>query len=240
MTEKTPFKAISFSFNDREHGRMLVRMKFVSEEERDPHDQAYQLHIEKGPAQRCEKVVRKASLAEASSLCEQLLEAGCFGWENTYEDNPANGTSRWMLNIVFEPEVFELHSRGGSDYPLGFDAMMEAFYSIGLPSPEEKEKLCGSSAAMMPDMNSLGAVFNPQMMQGLMEQMQHMMGTGEGFDFESMQEVMRDMQANPERMQELMRLEMRSMPADLRNAWIEVLSASGLGTREFWQRFFGA
>ena len=49
---------------------------------------------------------------------------------------------------------------------------------------------------------------------------------------------MRDIQENPQRMQELMRSEFRSMPAEQRNAMLDMLAATGLGTRDWWERFF--
>lgn len=243
MTQKVPFKALAFSFTDRAHGRMTVRMKHLEGEEApaaaagDP----YLLHIEQGPAERTVvKFDKGASLDTASGLCTQLLEAGVFSWDETFPDDPTVGPSRWMLNIVLEPGVFEVHVRGGSMYPQGFDAMMEAFYGLGLPRPEEAgSQRQGFSGMPFAGAGGLGA-FNPAALQGLFEQMQRMMdssGAG-GAGLEEFQTVMRDIQENPQRMQELMRSEFRSMPAEQRNAMLDMLAATGLATRDWWERFF--
>lgn len=243
MTQKVPFKALAFSFTDRAHGRMNVRMKYLTEEERSERGttDSYMLHIEQGPAERTSvKFDKGASVDQASRLCAQLLEAGVFSWEENVPDDPTVAPSRWVLNIILEPGVFEVHSRGGSMYPQGFDAMMEAFYELGLPRPEEVQEArrgfggmpFGEAAASM-------SMFNPASMQGLFRQMQQMSGqSGMGFDFGDFQEVMRDMQENPQRMQEMIRSEFRSMPADQRNAMLDMLASTGFGTRDWWEKFF--
>lgn len=242
MAQKVPFKALAFSFTDRAHGRMTVRMKHLAGEEApsaamgDP----YLLHIEQGPAERTVvKFDKGASVEQASRLCTQLLEAGVFSWDESFPDDPTVGPSRWMLNIVLDPDVFEVHVRGGSMYPQGFDAMMEAFYELGLPRPEEQESRRRGFAGM-PISGAAGAgAFNPAAIQGLFDQMQHMMGSsGAGAGLEEFQMVMRDIQQNPQRMQEMMRSEFRNMPAEQRNALLDMLAATGLGSRDWWERFF--
>lgn len=244
MPEKVPFKAISFSFNDRAHGRMVVRMKYISEEERTGDVQGpYLLHIEQGPAERTiASFTTDASFEQASILCEKMLEAGVFSWDEDHADDPTIGPSRWMLNVVFEPDVFEIHSRGGSMYPVGFDAMMEAFYDLGLPRPDvDKGKSSSAGLFDMPlsDAGGLGmGFFNPAAMQGLMSQMQQMMDKEFGsVSFEDLQMVMRDMQTDPSRMQELMRSEFRSMSVEQQNALLDMLASTGIGSREWWKNF---
>ena len=243
MTEKVPFKALAFSFNDRAHGRMTVRMKYVPEQERSPEfgSDPYLLHVEQGPAERTTvKFDKGASVEKASALCTQMLEAGVFSWDESYPDDPTVGPSRWMLNMILEPGVFEVHVRGGSMFPMGFDAMMEGFYALGLPRPEDNEapKMGLPGAAGMGAMGGMN-MFNPAAMQGLMGQMQQMMNQpgAPQVNFEEMQMMMRDMQADPARMQELIRSEFRSMPAEQRNAMLDMLASTGFGTREWWERF---
>ena len=243
MTEKVPFKALAFSFTDRAHGRMTVRMKYVPEQDRKPEngDDSYLVHIEQGPAERTVvKLDKGASVASASALCTQMLEAGVFSWDEVYGDDVTVGPSRWMLNMILEPDVFEVHVRGGSMYPCGFDAMMEGFYALGLPRPADLEP----SKAGFPSegFGALGAMgmFNPTAMQGMMAQMQKMLGQpgAPDIDWEQMQMVMRDMQSDPARMQDLIRSEFRSMPADQRNAMLDMLASTGFGSRDWWERFF--
>ena len=59
-----------------------------------------------------------------------------------------------------------------------------------------------------------------------------------GFDLSDLQRIMADMQADPQRMQELMRSEFRSMSPEQQGAMLDLLASSGLATREWWERFF--
>ncbi len=243
-TVKPPFKGLAFSFNDRAHGRMVVRMKYLDEDARsnapaEVGHAEYQLHIEQGPAERTTtQFTRGASMGQARDLCEKLLDAGVFSWAETYDDDPEAGMARWMLGIVFEPGVFEIRSQGGSAYPQGYDAMMEAFYGLGLPRPDSEEAKPNRFSTMpFGEAGASGLPFNAQSMEGLMNAFQGMGGNFGDFDMGDLQRAMADMQANPQRMQELMRSEFRSMPPDQQNAMLDLLSSTGLATREWWERF---
>lgn len=241
---KPPFQALSFSFNDRAHGRMVVRMKYLDEAARAASSEEalegeYRLHVEQGPAERTTtQFTRGASMAQARELCEKLLDAGVFSWEESYGDDPQAGMSRWMLRIVFQPGVFEIDVKGGSAYPLGYDAMMEAFYDLGLPRPASDEAATANPfASAFGEGAGAGLPFNAQSMAGFMDVFGGADGPFGNVDLSELQSVMADMQQNPQRMQELLRSEFRSMPADQQNALLDLLSATGMATREWWERF---
>lgn len=244
--EKAPFLALSFSFNDRAHGRMAVRMSYLDEEARTQaqdsmRDCDYQLHVEAGPAERTTTdFTKSATLSQARTLVERLLDAGVFSWEESYPDDPQAGTARWMLGVVFDPGVFEIRSRGGSAYPQGYDAMMEAFYELGLPRPERDEPAENHGFLGVPFGESAvsGAPFGVQAMQGFLKALEGMGEGVGGFGMSDIQRIMADMQADPQRMQEMLRSEFRSMPADQQNAMIDLLASTGFATRAWWERFF--
>lgn len=242
---KPPFKALSFSFNDLAHGRMAVRMKYLEEGERAEGGDAggfagceYRLHVEQGPAERTTTdFTRGAGLSQARDLTEKLLDAGVFSWEESYGDDPAAGMSRWTLRIVFEPGVFEVRSKGGSAYPHGFDAMMEAFYGLGLPRPDAGGAKAGGPFPGAAAGAGPASPFNAQSMEGLMNAFGSMGGGFGDFDLGDLQQAMADMQANPQRMQGLLRDEFRSLPADQQDSLLDLLSSTGFATREWWERF---
>lgn len=245
--ESVPFSALSFSFNDRAHGRMTVRMRYLDEEGRtqaqdDMRDCDYQLHVEAGPAERTTTDFTKgATLLQARTLVEKLLDAGVFSWEESYPDDPQAGMARWMLGVVFDPGVFEIRSRGGSAYPQGYDAMMEAFYELGLPRPGQDESVreIGFSGVPFGEAAVSGKPFNMQSMQGFLKAVEGMDEGLDGFNMAAdMQRIMADMQADPQRMHEMLRNEFRSMPADQQDAMIDMLASMGFASRAWWERFF--
>ncbi len=244
QTAKPPFRVLTFSFNDRAHGRMTVRAKYLDEEARREAPESvrgceYQLHLEAGPAERTTTDVTKGlGLAAARMLVEKLLDAGAFSWDEAYPDDPQAGMARWMLGIVFEPDVFEIRSRGGSAYPQGFDAMMEAFFDLGLPRPGSDKPASGGSSGIPFGEAAAGLPFNAQSMQGLMRAFEGMGEGMGGFDFSDMQHIIADMQANPQRMQEMMREGFYSMSPEQQNAMLDLLASSGMASRQWWERFF--
>ena len=244
---KPSFAAFAFSFNDRAHGRMVVRMRYLDEAARAQAADTvrgceYQLHVEAGPAERTTTdFTRGATLAQARSLSERLLDAGVFSWEESYPDDPHGGMSRWMLGIVFQPDVFEIHSRGGSAYPQGFGDLLEALYDLGLPRPGSDEPARGGFGGVpFGEAAAAGMPFDAQSMTRFMKAFEGMdIGSGfGGFDLSDLQRIMADMQADPQRMQELMRNEFRSMSPEQQGAMLDLLASSGLATREWWERFF--
>lgn len=244
--EKAPFSALSFSFNDRAHGRMVVRMRYLDEEARMQAQDGmrgcdYRLHVEAGPAERTTVDFTKgATLSQARTLVEKLLDAGVFSWDESYPDDSQSGTARWMLDVVFDPGVFEIHSRGGSAYPQGYDAMMEAFYELGLPRPGQDEPVGsrGFSGVPFGEAAASNMPFNAEAMQGFLKAFGDMGEGVGGFDMADVQRIMADMQADPQRMQEMLRSEFLSMPADQQNAMIDLLASTGFASRAWWERFF--
>ena len=245
MAEKPPFRALTFSFNDRAHGRMTVRAKYLDAEARSNatgpvRGFEYQLHVEAGPAERTTTDFTKGmGMATARTLIERLLDAGAFSWDESYPDDPQAGVARWMLGIVFEPDVFEIRSRGGSAYPQGFDAMMDALYDLGLPRPGSDDNArVGFSGIPFGEASVAGMPFNAQSMQGLMKAFEGMAPGGmEGFDLSDLQRVMADLQSDPQRMQDMLRSEFRSMPAEQQNAMLDLLASTGIATRQWWEDF---
>ena len=234
---KPPFKALTFSFNDRAHGRMVVRMKHLDNEAREQAAEAvrgadYQLHVEAGPAERTTTdFTRGATMEQARRLSERLLDAGVFSWEETYGNDPEAGMARWMLGVVFEPGVFEIRSSGGSAYPAGFDAMMEALYELGLPQPGSDEpKRGGFGGVPFGEAAASGLPFNTQSMEGFAKAFESLDMDFGSMDMADLQGAIADMRANPQRMQELLRSEFRSMPADQQDVMLDLLASTGFAT----------
>ena len=59
-----------------------------------------------------------------------------------------------------------------------------------------------------------------------------------GMDAREMQELMSQMQANPQAMQQRMKEEFRHLSSDEQNKMLDALASTGMATREWWERFF--
>lgn len=233
---KPPFKAFSFSFNDRAHGRMVVRMRYLDAEEAAEHGgvPCFRMKMESGPAERVtESATKTITLDRARAFAEELLDIGVFSWEESYPDDEQEGMSRWMLHMVFEPGVFEVRSSGGSAYPQGYDEMMESLYRLGLPRPESRE--AGTRAMRfggLGAMSDASSPFDEEAMEGFLKSLDT-----SGFGGEDMMQAMRDAQLNPLRMQEVLRMQFQDLPREQQDAMLDMLASMGFASRAWWERF---
>ena len=131
MVEKAlPFHSFSFTLVADRRPRAALRMAA-----RD--GGMYELHVENGPASSpSSQFTREVPLDVAERLRDALQAAGAFGWEESYGDATAPGSRRWSMTTVLKEGVFTVSSKGGSDAPAGFDAVLEELYRLDFPRPD--------------------------------------------------------------------------------------------------------
>ncbi|MGI6591180.1 MAG: hypothetical protein ACOX1O_06205 [Eggerthellaceae bacterium] len=250
---KAPFESISFSFNDRAHGRIVLRITknertdstsaspfdedfdFIEEgvaasemvDSSDEPQVSYNLHYEVGAADRSQSDTIALSLEQAESLQKALVDAGVFIWDSEYGDDPAHQPAKWSLSVVLQEGVFTQSVRGGSDFPAGFDRMMQAFYAAGLPKPEKPH-----TQSSVPPMGG----FDPN---NMFDAMQSMLQSGVPQQaLDEMREVMDELRDHPEAFQERLRAEFRALTPEQQDQLLTMLSSSGMVSREWWENFF--
>ena len=225
MPEKPPFQKFLFTCTDRVNGRVLFAMEQAD-------DDTYSLHVEKGPSgQLSADFTRTVPRSTATRLRDALADAGVFGWDEAYPDDAAPGSRRWTLKIVFQEGVFTQESGGGSSVPSGFGALLEALYQLDLPRPgaDDAPGIAAPAAAgglfggAMPDLSALFA--------GAPE------GGPDASMLSEMQQALADMQAHPERFQQQLKDEFCSLPREQQDQMLDMLAASGMATRDWWERF---
>ena len=125
-----PFHSFTFTLVADRRPRTAFRMTAKD-------DGMYELHVEKGPASNpTSQFTRAVPLDVAERLRDALQGIGVFGWEEAYGDATAPGSRRWTVATVFKEGVFSVASKGGSDAPAGFDALLEELYRLDFPRPE--------------------------------------------------------------------------------------------------------
>ena len=216
--KKPPFSSFSFSMTDRTIGRRVLRMKYLADSD------AYELFVESGKAADPETTfTRTVPRSVAESLRDTLAGLDAFNWEPEYGDTRAPGTRRWNMAIVFEQDVFSVQSLGGSDVPDGFDALLEALYQMDLPRP--------AVVGAPPVQNTMGVPDLGDLMKNMPEG---------GFDIQmlqQMQETLTMMQNDPAAFTAQIREEFKMLPREQQDAMLDMLAASGMGTRDWWERF---
>lgn len=223
MSEKAPFQNLVFTLNDRANGRVLFQMTQLDEAN-------FELHVEKGPAgQLSTNFTRTVPLKTAEALRDALAELGVFGWDEEYPDTLVPGSKQWRLKIVFQEGVFTQESAGGSNVPEGFDGLLEELYQLDLPRPgaDDAPGITASPAMPgFPGMPDLGAFLGD---------------SGEGAPdaalWAEMQRAMADLQAHPEKFQQQIKEEFKMLPREQQDSMLDMLASTGMGSREWWERF---
>lgn len=206
-----PFHSFTFTLIADRKPRTAFRMKAVE-------SGMYELHVEKGSASNpTSQFTREVPVDVAQRLKDALQDIGVFGWDESYGDAKAPGSRRWTVNTVFKEGVFSISSKGGSDAPAGFDAMLEELYRLDFPRPAEQGSASqsgGSKRSTMPVMPTSMGDLAAFMSQGGLPDL----------DSAELQQRMKD--------------EVRRMGPAERKQLIDRLVQTGMGTREFWENFF--
>lgn len=221
---KAPFQKFFFSCTDRVNGRVMVSLDQTD-------DDAFELHVEKGPVGQltCD-FTRTVARKSAEVLRDALAEAGVFGWDEDYPDDADPGGRRWSLWIVFEEGVYAQQSGGGSSVPAGFDDLLEALYRLDLPRPgaDDAPGLARSAGAAG---TSGGGAGLAALFAGGPE------GGPDASMLEEMQRTMAELQANPGQFQRQIKEEFATLPRDQQEQMLDMLAATGMATRDWWERF---
>ena len=220
MTEKAPFQKLIFTLTDRVNGRILFRM-----EQQD--DDSYEMHVEKGPAtQLVADFTRTVPRKTAEALRDALAELGVFGWDDEYPDELAPGSKQWRLKIVFQEGVYTQESTGGSSVPEGFDGLLEELYQLDVPRPGADDVPGITAQAAIPGLPDMSAFFA---------------GAPEGGPDPSMlaeiQQSMAELQANPGMFQQQLKEEFKMLPREQQDSMLDMLSSTGIATRDWWEKF---
>ncbi|MBQ9021993.1 MAG: hypothetical protein IJ113_08310 [Eggerthellaceae bacterium] len=225
MTEKAPFEQLIFNLNDRVNGRVLFQMAVAD-------DDNYDLHVEKGPAtQPSVDFTRTVPRKTAEALRDAMANLGVFGWDEEYPDDEAGGSRRWTLRIVFQEGVYTQQCSGGSKVPDNFDALLEEFYQLDLPRPGADDAPGIAMPAGMPAGMPMGFPDMSALFAGAPE------GGPDAALLAEMQQAMADLQAHPERFQQQLKEEFLSLPPEAQNSMLDMLASTGMGSRDWWERF---
>lgn len=265
---KAPFESLTFLFNDRPHGRILLRINQLAgnevsapgpfddefdfsavgaESDEDVQDTQpaslqFNFHYEVGAAGRDQSDDIALAFEQVQQLQDDLVKAGVYLWDPSYNDAEGAAPSRWNLTIVLQKDVFTQTSRGGSDYPEGFADMIEAFHRIGLPDSSRTRTQQSQSTPF----NPMGAGFDPSSFNpnnfnpnDMFAAMQSMLQSGAPQQaMQQMQEAMNQLRDNPQAFQERLRSEFRSLSPEQQNELLNMLGSTGMVSREWWENFF--
>ena len=175
-------------------------------------DGFYELHVQKGSAANpSSQFTRKVPVDAAERLRDTMQSIGAFGWEESYGDATAPGSRRWTMGVVFQEGVFSIESKGGSDVPAGFDDLLEELYRLDFPRPAEPR--AGSAPVIPTSIGDLAAYASNAGLPDLAN-----------FDSAEIQQRMKE--------------EFRHMSPDEQSQLIDMLVQTGMGSRDFWERFF--
>ncbi len=248
MTEEKPLPFHSFSFTLIADKRPRTAFRMKAQE-----SGMYELHVEKGSASNpTSQFTREVPLDVAQRFKDALQELGVFSWEESYGDTTAPGSRRWTINTVFKEDVFAVSSKGGSDAPAAFNALLEELYRLDFPRPDAAKVSSGSNTGigLGTALNSMGSLGIGSIGGMSLGDMGAYGAAGKGgfgdFDFSQlgdlsemgdMQDMLAEMQRNPQAMQERMKDEFRHMSPEEQNRMLDMLASTGLASRAWWERF---
>lgn len=225
LQEQAPFQSLAFTLLEDKRPRASFQLTAAE-------GGMYDLHVQKGSAANpLMQFSRKVPLEAASRLRDSLQAIGVFGWEESYGDAAAPGTRRWSLKVVFKEGVFSLESRGGSDVPPGFDDLLEELYRMDFPRPS------GARLAGAHDVGLAGPASRAPMAAGDLAAFASKFDLP-GLDAGEMQRLLAQAGSNPEALAQRMKDEFRHLPPADQDQMLDALAATGLATRDWWERFF--
>ena len=243
---KPPFHSFAFTLIENKRPRQSLRLMAAE-------DDLYELKVQKGSAANpSSQFTRKIPLEVVERFRDALQGIGVFNWEESYGDATAPGTRRWTVSTVFQEGVFSVESKGGSDVPQGFDELLEELYRLDFPRPAGGQPAEGQSAegraaglGMRPGLGGmsigdLGAYASAGQAGVDFSQMADIFKDSglPGMDAGDMQRLLADAQNNPQLMQQRMKEEFRHLSPEEQSRMLDALAATGLATREWWERFF--
>ena len=257
MTDQPlPFHSFTFTLIADRKPRAAFRMTAKD-------DGMYELHVERGSASNpTSQFTRALPLDVAQRFKDTLQELGVFGWEESYGDTTAPGSRRWTLNTVFKEGVFSVSSKGGSDAPAEFDALLEELYRLDFPRPDQSKahadtprsgiglgtalnsigslglgSIGGMSAG---DLGAYGAAGKGGIGDVDFSKLGELFGGGDAGDLGGMgdmQSMFAEMQRNPQAMQQRLKDEFRHMSPDEQDRLLDMLASTGMASRAWWERF---
>lgn len=241
-----PFHSFTFTLVADRRPRALFRLRAQD-------DGLYELHVEKGSASNpTSQFTRTVPTDVAQRLKDALQDIGVFGWDESYGDTAAPGSRRWSVNTVFKEGVFAVASKGGSDAPTGFNAMLEELYQLDFPRPDATRPAAsprqgiglgtalnsmgslgmGSIGGMSAgDLGAYGAIGKGGVGDVDFSQLGELMGSGEAA------ELFADAQRDPQALQQRMKEEFRHMNPDEQDRLLDMLASTGMASRAWWERF---
>ena len=251
--KKLPFHSFAFTLLENKQPRTSFRLSAKD-------GGMYELHVQTGSAANpSSQFTRTVPVDVAERLRDALQSLGVFGWDESYGDTRAPGSRRWTMSVVFEEGVFSLESKGGSDAPQGFDALLEELYRLDFPRPAAQRNggqargvgsainamglggsgmLGGMSAGDLGAFSAAGGGLDfSRMADSLKGGLNGLGGLG-GLDAREMQDLLSQAQSNPQVFQQRMKEEFRHLSPDEQNQMLVALAATGMATREWWERFF--
>lgn len=250
-----PFERFSFTLVANRRPRAHIRLAIND-------DGTYELHVEKGSASHpTSQFTRVVPRSTADRLNDGLQIIGVPSWEESYGDTTAPGSMRWNLNIVYKTDVFSQASKGGSDTPEGFSDLLEELYHLDFPRPDDASSSASHmSGAFGGDIRSalgmatsgatgefgnatgLGGMFGAAGASGIdLSKLSEFLPEGaEGaLDPEELEQFAKEMQHNPQALQERMRDEYAHMTPEERSRLLDGLAGLGIYSRSWWERWLG-
>lgn len=196
---------------------------------------SYVLHVQKGStANPTFQFTRTVPHEMADRLNAALLAAGVAGWEESYGDAAGSPALRWGLSIVYKKDVFAQASKGGSATPVGFDRLLEELYRLDFPRPDaqsQKRSSNSSKAVGLPEWDALGRDLGIDLSSLGLDQLDGLLGSAE------LEELVEQTKGDPYAFQAKMRAEFARMSPSEQEQLIDKLTATGLASRAYWERW---
>ena len=215
--DNLPFYSFSFTLVENARPRASLRLDAKD-------DGLYELAVQKGSAANpLAQFTRMVPCDTARRLRDALQEIGVFNWDEEYGDASAPGTRRWSVTTVFQEGVFSVASKGGSDVPHGFDAVLEELYRLDFPRPASVAGNAGTGALRTPIAQGPAGIdfarFADELRRSGMP----------GLDVSNL---------NAHEIEVRMKSEFRRLSPSEQNQLLDALASTGLASRAWWERFF--
>ena len=214
-----PFQSFSFTLVENGRPRTSLRLDAAGAE-----DGLYELAVQKGSATNpLAQFTRIVPLETAQRLRDAFQEIGVFNWDEEYGDTSAPGSRRWTVTTVFQEGVFSVASKGGSDVPRGFDAMLEELYRLDFPRPVAAVANANAVASRSSAAQAAAGIDFARLADELGR------SGMPGFDAANL---------NAHEIESRMKSEFRRLSPSEQSQLLDALASTGLASRAWWERFF--